>query len=132
VANVPPPEGHTVRVAVGQDISVLADSNRLDQVLTNLLSNAFRHGGPNVAIEAQHVNGVVQLVVADDGPGIPDDLRPHLFEPFARALDAQARQGSGLGLAIARTLVEAFGGSLSYEQADGSGARFVVQLQAVR
>ena len=132
VANVPPPEGHTVRVAVGQDISVLADSNRLDQVLTNLLSNAFRHGGPNVAVEAEHVNGVVHLVVTDDGAGIPDDLRPHLFEPFARALDAQAREGSGLGLAIARSLVEAFGGSLSYEHADGSGARFVVELQAAK
>lgn len=132
VANVPAPEGHTVHVSVGPDITVLADSNRLDQVLTNLLSNAFRHGGPNVAIEANPVNGVVQLVVADDGPGIPADLQPHLFEPFARALDAHSREGSGLGLAIARSLAEAFGGSLSYEQADGTGARFVVELQAAK
>ncbi|HLW17019.1 MAG TPA: ATP-binding protein [Actinomycetota bacterium] len=132
VANVPAPEGHSVHVSVGPDITVLADSNRLDQVLTNLLSNAFRHGGPNVAVEANHVNGFVHLVVADDGEGIPPDLRPHLFEPFARALDAQAKEGSGLGLAIARSLVEAFGGSLLYEQAGGTGARFVVQLQAAR
>ena len=130
VANLPPPAGHSVHVSVRPDITVLADSGRLDQVLMNLLSNAFRHGGPNVAVEANYVNGFVQLVVADDGEGIPPDLRPYLFEPFARALDAHAREGSGLGLAIARSLVEAFGGSLSYEQAGGTGARFVVQLQA--
>ncbi len=132
VANLLPPDGHAVHVSVAPDITVLADSTRLDQVLTNLLSNAFRHGGPNVAVEANRANGFVQLVVADDGPGIPADLRPHLFEPFSRALDAQAKEGSGLGLAIARSLVEAFGGSLSYEPADGGGARFVVALQAGR
>jgi len=132
VANVPAPAGRTVHVSVEPDVTVLADSNRLDQVLTNLLSNAFRHGGPNVAIEANHVNGFVQLVVADDGLGVPDELRPHLFEPFSRALDAQGREGSGLGLAIARSLVEAFGGSLSYEQPGDTGARFVVQLQIAK
>ena len=126
VENARPP----VQVSVGPELTVLADSTRLDQVLTNLLTNAFRHGGPNVAVKANQVNGVVHLVVADDGPGIPPDLRPHLFEPFSRALNAQAKEGSGLGLAIARSLVEAFGGTLSYEPADGGGARFVVHLQS--
>ena len=130
VANALPPGGRPVQVSIGDDLIVLADSNRLDQVLTNLLTNAFRHGGPNVAVEANQVNGVVRLVVADDGPGVPPDLRPHLFEPFSRALNAQAKEGSGLGLAIARSLVEAFGGTLSYEPADGGGALFVVQLQS--
>ena len=130
VENARPPGGPPVQVSVGPQLTVLADSTRLDQVLTNLLTNAFRHGGPNVAVKANQVNGVVHLVVADDGPGIPPDLRPHLFEPFSRALNAQAKEGSGLGLAIARSLVEAFGGTLSYEPADGGGARFVVHLQS--
>ncbi|HJT38645.1 MAG TPA: HAMP domain-containing sensor histidine kinase, partial [Actinomycetota bacterium] len=130
IANAQTPDGSHVHMNVPPDLRVIADPNRLDQVLTNLLSNAFRHGGPNVEVEAHRRNGSVTLVVADDGPGIPADLRPHLFEPFSRALDAQAKEGSGLGLAIARSLVEAFGGSLSYEPADGGGARFIVQLPA--
>ena len=130
IANVQTPDGSHVHMNVPPDLRVIADPNRLDQVLTNLLSNAFRHGGPNVEVEAGRRNGGVSLVVADDGPGIPADLRPHLFEPFARALDSQAKEGSGLGLAIARTLVEAFGGTLSYEPGVDGGARFIVQLPA--
>src|SRR5205807_7228212 len=124
------PGGPSVRVAVGSELQVLADSVRLDQVLTNLLANAFRHGGPNVAIEASRADGVVRLVVADDGPGIPEDLQPHLFEPFSRAIDAQAKEGSGLGLAIVRSLVEAFGGRITYERGKNGGSRFIVELQA--
>jgi len=130
VANASPPGGRPVQVSVGSEMQVLADSARLDQVLTNLLTNAFRHGGPNVAVEASRADGVVYLVVADDGPGIPEDLRPHLFEPFSRAIDVQAKEGSGLGLAIARSLVEAFGGSISYESGEQGGARFIVELQS--
>jgi signal transduction histidine kinase len=130
VANARPPGGRPVDVAVGSDLEVLADSARLDQVLTNLLANAFRHGGPNVAVEASRVDGVVHLVVADDGPGIPEDLQPHLFEPFSRAIDAQAKEGSGLGLAIVRSLVEAFGGRVTYERGENGGSRFIVELQA--
>ena len=130
VANALPPGGRPVRVAVGSELQVLADSARLDQVLTNLLANAFRHGGPNVAVEASRTDGVVHVVVADDGPGIPEDLKPHLFEPFSRAIDAQAREGSGLGLAIARSLVQAFGGNITYERGEEGGSRFIVELQA--
>jgi signal transduction histidine kinase len=130
VANAMPPGGRPVRVAVGSELQVLADSARLDQVLTNLLANAFRHGGPNVAVEASRSDGVVHVVIADDGPGIPADLQPHLFEPFSRAIGAQAKEGSGLGLAIVRSLVEAFGGSVTYEPGEEGGARFIVELQA--
>jgi len=72
----------------------------------------------------------ISLVVADDGPGIPEDLQPYLFEPFSRATDAQAKEGSGLGLAIVRSLVEAFGGRITYEPGEKGGSRFIVELQA--
>ena len=130
IANAMPPGGHPVRVDVDRNLEVLADSKRLDQILTNLLTNAFRYGGPNVSVEASQRDGFVRLVVADDGPGVPEDLRPELFEPFSRALDVQAKEGSGLGLAIVRSLVEAFGGRVAYEPGQPSGARFVIELRA--
>jgi signal transduction histidine kinase len=130
VANASPPAGRRVHVSVGAEMQVLADSQRLDQVLTNLLTNAFRHGGPNVAVEASRADGFVHLVVADDGPGIPEDLEPHLFEPFSRAIGVHAKEGSGLGLAIARSLVEAFGGRITYRPGEQGGARFIIELHA--
>ena len=130
IANATPPGGPSVRVDVDRSIEVLADGKRLDQILTNLLANAFRYGGPNVSVHASQQDGLVRVVVADDGPGVPEDLRPELFEPFSRALSVQATEGSGLGLAIVRSLVEAFGGRVSYEPGEPSGARFVVELRA--
>jgi two-component system sensor histidine kinase KdpD len=128
LAGIHPTRG--IRRAVEPELQVLADAARLDQVLTNLLTNAFRHGGPNIAIEASRTDDLVQIVVADDGPGIPLDLQAHLFEPFSRALDSQSREGSGLGLAIARSLIEAFGGRIAYEPGTSGGSRFIIELES--
>ena len=97
------------------------DQQRLRQCLSNLLSNALRHGqGAAVRIRAVRVLGsnggaMLDLTVADDGPGVPEALRGTLFEPFARLhapVTEGARQGQGLGLSLARSLARQMGGDV--------------------
>ncbi len=123
----PPPENTTVTLAVPAGLTVWADAPRLDQVLTNLLTNAYRYGGPRVRVDGEPVPGGALVCVSDDGPGIPADLLPRLFEPFIRGPHTEAHGGSGIGLALCRRLIEAFGGTIRYEPVEG--ARFVIRLQ---
>jgi signal transduction histidine kinase len=81
-----------------------------------------------VAISAGPRGGAVELVVADDGPGIPVDHRPHVFDRFYR-VDGAMASGSGLGLAIARELAELMGGALELSEHDGR-TRFTLRLPA--
>jgi signal transduction histidine kinase len=94
----------------------------------NLISNALRHTpeGTTVRASVSERNGEVELRVEDDGPGIPDELVPRIFERFVGGGD---RAGStGLGLAIVRAVAEAHGGGVTLEHPPGGGARFVVTL----
>ena len=127
--SAPAPEGTRVRTQVPADLEVVADVSRLEQVVTNLLTNAYRYGGPTVRVHAAADGESVVLVVSDDGPGVPEELRQNLFEPFARGADASHVGGSGIGLALSRRLVETFGGWLTYDD-QASGARFVCHLRA--
>ena len=110
---------------------VMADHQRLKQVLLNLLSNAIkynRHAG-HVAIRCKRASHGVALEVADTGPGIPPDRLERLFEPFDR-LGAEHRgiEGTGLGLALSRSLVEVMGGTLTVESRPGEGTSFTITL----
>ena len=125
----PPPPGTDVTIAVPDGLSVRVDPVRFDQVLTNLLTNAYRYGGPKVAISGTRSDDGVELAITDDGSGVPTDLIPRLFEPFARGSNAETQGGSGIGLALCRRLVEAFRGEIRYEDAD-PGARFTLRLPA--
>jgi PAS domain S-box-containing protein len=124
-----------VDVKVARGIQVLADPRRLEQVIANLVENAIVHGDGPVTVEATtDASGVVDLSVRDHGPGVPDALAPTLFSPlrsFARH-DHHRGRGTGLGLALVRGLVEAMGGRVWYEPADGGGARFHVALPSPR
>jgi two-component sensor histidine kinase len=125
---VPPPGGKRIFTAVDDDLVIRTDPMRFEQVLINLVSNAYRYGGPTVEVGAEvDTSGRVVLWVSDDGPGVPADLVDHLFEPFARGPHTNG-EGSGLGLAITRRLVEALGGKVSYEPGRPRGSRFVVTL----
>ena len=103
----------------GDDVVVEAQRERIEQVLVNLLTNAYRYGGPNVTIDfAAAEDGLARVSVHDDGPGIDEQLAPHVFERFRRAEDGRS-DAAGLGLAIVRGVVEAHGGRVWYGKADG-------------
>lgn len=109
-----------------------ADAQRLTQVVTNLIDNALRYTprGGDVQVSVEQANGQVRIGVSDDGPGIPAEALPHVFDRFWRGEKSRNRAGggSGLGLAIVRQLVEAHGGSVGVESEVGSGATFSVLL----
>jgi signal transduction histidine kinase len=108
---------------------VWGDRNQLERVVANLLDNAERHAATTITVELRSDDGVAELVVADDGPGVPAAQRQRVFDRFARLDEARDRHrgGAGLGLAIARRLVEDHGGSI--ELADSiRGARLVVRM----
>jgi PAS domain S-box-containing protein len=111
---------------------VLADPDRILQVLSNLLGNAvkFTPEGGRIGVRAEpEGDGEVGFSVSDTGPGIPAELLPRLFEPFSQAKDT-ASLGSGLGLSIARGIVEAHGGRISVQSEPGAGTTFRFTLPA--
>jgi signal transduction histidine kinase len=111
---------------------VHGDAGRLEQVLLNLLGNAFAHtpAGTRVEVGLWRAGAEVTLVVRDDGPGIPAEVLPHIFSRFAQAEQAEpaAHGGLGLGLYICQELVAAHGGCLEARSAEGAGAAFTVRL----
>ena len=111
---------------------VIGDSNRLHQVVGNLLTNALRHGGDSakVQISLSKRHHVVSIEVSDDGRGIAKEDLPHLFERFYRPDVSRSRAsgGSGLGLSIVKSLVEAHGGTISVASELGEGTTFKVEL----
>ncbi|MBV9326194.1 MAG: PAS domain-containing sensor histidine kinase [Chloroflexi bacterium] len=127
--------GITLRVDVPDGTPpILGDRRRVEQILTNLLSNAAKYtpedGGGVVDLCAHADARYVELAVADNGPGVPEAERDVVFDRFYRGRDAARRgeAGSGLGLAIVKSLVELHGGSIHVEAAQPRGARFVVAL----
>ncbi|MYU02229.1 MULTISPECIES: HAMP domain-containing sensor histidine kinase [unclassified Streptomyces] len=111
------------------DPRVRADPRRLDVVLANLIGNALRHGAAPVTVRAACGPEAVVIEVADRGPGIPDDVLPHVFDRFYKADAARGRsEGSGLGLAIAAENVRLHGGTLTAAKQPGGGAVFRVTL----
>jgi PAS domain S-box-containing protein len=128
-------EQHKVRLqleTVSPADTVLADPNRLMQVMVNLLSNAakFSPPGGDVLIRVRHGETSARIEVEDSGAGIPEAFKVHMFEKFAQA-DASATrhyEGTGLGLNISRKLIEAMGGSIGFYAAADHGTVFYVDL----
>jgi CheY-like chemotaxis protein len=104
----------------------------LQQVVWNLLSNAvkFTPDGGTVRVELRTAGSFAEMVVADSGPGIPEDFLPYVFEPFrqADASTTRSHAGLGLGLSIVKQLVEAHGGTIAAANGKGGGAIFTVRL----
>ena len=110
---------------------VRGDPIKLSWVLSNLIANALRYtpSGGQITLRAEHTLGAVQLTVSDTGPGIPPEIRDHLFERFAQWNVNGGKAGSaGLGLAIAREIVEAHGGRIFVHSDLGQGTSFIVSL----
>jgi len=111
---------HELILDVDEDTVVLADEQRVVQIIRNLVENALVHTPPrtHVRLRAERDDGRVLIAVEDDGPGIPSEQRTQIFERFYRGDGTQA-SGSGLGLAIALELAEAMGGTLELESRPG-------------
>jgi signal transduction histidine kinase len=114
------------------DKRVLADPDRLMQVVTNLLSNAakFSRPGADVLIRVRPGSTTMLLEVEDTGPGIPEAFQGRIFEKFAQADASPTRrfEGTGLGLSIARQLVQAMGGTIGFTTVVGQGTIFHLEL----
>ncbi|MCI0581346.1 MAG: HAMP domain-containing histidine kinase [Chloroflexi bacterium] len=112
-----------------QPSPIVGDARRLAQLTTILVDNAIRHGKANgvVEVEVRPVDGHAELIVGDDGPGIPATEIDHVFDRFWRARNAPSG-GTGLGLAIAAWIVEGHGGTIRAGNRPGSGARFAVRI----
>lgn len=111
---------------------VWADPDALDRVVKNLVTNALKYApaGTPVTVSARAVAGWVEITVADEGPGIPREAQPHVFEPFYRAPPAANRAGgSGLGLAVVKALVETHGGTVRLDSEPGRGTRVTCVLR---
>ncbi len=103
-----------------EDATGVGDPARVRQIVRNLITNAFRYGGPNVAIHTFGNNGTCHVAVSDDGQGIPESDRELVFQPFQQASNANHVAASvGLGLPISRLLAQKMGGDLTYRFDDG-------------
>ena len=125
---LPGMESHPIRVEADA-VLVNVDAGKVERVIENLLVNARRHTPAGTAVHIRvhaRSNGVV-LVVEDEGPGIPDDLKDALFEPFRQGTSAGGR-GVGIGLSLVRKFAELHGGTAHVEDGEHGGARFVITL----
>jgi K+-sensing histidine kinase KdpD len=123
--------GEPVRLELDAELPALsADPTQLERAFANLLENAVVHGeGQQVLVRSRVVGPRVVVRVVDRGPGIAENERERIFEPFYRG-GGSASGGSGLGLAIARGFVEANGGEIAVESLPGQGSSFVVSFAA--
>ncbi|MGH9939429.1 MAG: sensor histidine kinase, partial [Blastocatellia bacterium] len=117
-------------------VEIAGDRARLKQVVVNLVDNAIKYtpeGGAVVVVVSAN-DGRAEVLVEDNGVGVPSDALPHLFERFYCVDKARSRQmgGAGLGLAIVKSIVAAHGGQVEVESAEGKGSRFIVELPLLK
>jgi signal transduction histidine kinase len=114
-------------------LECVGDSERIAQVITNLLTNAIQYNqaGGEVRLVAQSQNGMATLAVSNTGRGITAEDLPHLFEKFYRADQSRTSGNTGLGLAISRAIVEAHGGTIEVASQPDAGTTFTIRLPAV-
>ncbi len=122
--------GKSIRCDDLGNVAVAGNRDALKQVLLSLVDNALKYtpAGGTITIETTVEGGKVAIQVQDDGPGVPPDVLPHIFERFYQTDTARTGAGFGLGLAIAKTLVEAQDGTISVKSAVGEGSTFTIRL----
>jgi signal transduction histidine kinase len=121
-----------IEVSLPSPAQVQADAQRLLQVVVNLLSNAvkFSPPGQRVRLSVSCTERVVRVEVRDHGAGVPLELRPRIFERFARGQPPGVETGSGLGLAISKALIESMGGRIGFACEEKAGTTFYFELPA--
>jgi signal transduction histidine kinase len=119
-------------MATEDDLQVWADPVRARQVLRNLLTNADRYGGSTVMVNAVRRNDLVSIEVRDNGRGVPERLRDHIFEPYSRGHNGRTQPASvGLGLSVARKLAQLMSGDVVLDR-DSGWTVFALSLPAAR
>lgn len=119
-------------VGVSQNLpEAMADPDRLDQILANLVSNAIKYSDAPIRVVARAHRDRVVVDVVDEGPGIEDDELERVFDKFQRGRTAAGTSGTGLGLYITQALIETQGAELSVHTSPGVGSRFSVSMPAV-
>jgi signal transduction histidine kinase len=116
-------EGRELALETPDDVTLTADRVRLEQALSNLVDNALRHGAGTVTLAARSGDGLVSLLVRDEGAAFPAEFLPHAFERFSRGDLSHGGAGAGLGLTIVRAIATAQGGT-----ATASGAEVCIEL----
>jgi signal transduction histidine kinase len=130
VASLPAEVADSVMLMQKHGVEVIGDPLRIRQVVRNLLINAHRHGGPNIRVAVAAAGGWGFIDVADDGPGIPEQLRASIFERFVSGASHPGRTGSlGLGLTVSRKLAQLMGGSVELVPSE-AGTLFRFSLPA--
>jgi len=128
------PEAQAMKLSVlceGDGLVALADSQRLNQVVGNLASNAVKYGGAGgqIVFRALRTDDQVRIEVIDYGPGLSPEKQAQLFEPFNRlGLERTTVEGHGIGLALAKRLTELQGGAIGVSSTPGEGATFWIEL----
>ncbi len=125
--------GMQLTAEVPAELAAIGDPDGIEQMLLNLVDNAVKYGksGGAIAIRGREVGGAVEIVVADDGPGIESRHLPRIFERFYRVDEGRGSDGAGgtgLGLAIVKHLAEAMGGSIDVQSQVGAGTQFTIRL----
>jgi signal transduction histidine kinase len=113
-------EGVTIDIAGAREAQVRVERQDLDEMLGNLVENAAKYGGGRVFVTVERNGQMADILVEDDGPGIPAERRGELFTRGAR-LDTTGKPGTGLGLAIVRDVAEIYGGTVSLEESEDLG-----------
>ena len=122
--------GASLKTALSGDGILRCDPGRIEEAVLVLIDNAAKYGPPGgqVTLSSSTSTGVLQIEVADQGPGISEDELPRVFERFYRCKNSHGKQGSGLGLPIAKTIVEGHGGRIEAESEAGEGTRVALRL----
>jgi two-component system sensor histidine kinase KdpD len=128
-------EDGTIEIDVSESLPrVIADAGLLERALANVIANAIRYSPPGARarVTAGAVDTIVDVRVADRGPGVSREERAGLFVPFQRLGDSSQAEGVGLGLAVAKGFVEAMGGEIEVEDTPGGGLTMVLRLRAAQ
>lgn len=122
---------------LSQELEVNIDGKRIYQVIRNIIGNAIKYGNqqePVIEVKLGNDNSYVNIEVKDNGPGIPEDKLPHIFNRFYRIDSERTKDlmSTGLGLAIAKEMVEAHRGKIHVSSIIGEGSNFIIQLPIMR